>query len=70
MALGAPDDMDRASVAWFEAPDNAEESDGSLLWERRHAAEFARNRRQDRTQVWRPGYCALSPATGRNARYP
>ena len=43
LAIGAPDDLARPSVAWFEAADPGPVSDGTLAWERAHAAAFARN---------------------------
>ncbi len=42
LAIGAPDDMLRTSVAWF-ADEDAGPDDGTLRWERAHAAEFARS---------------------------
>lgn len=43
LLIGAADDIRRPAVAWFEAEDHTEEGDGSLAWERRNAASFARN---------------------------
>jgi len=43
LLIGAPYDMRRTSVGWFEAEDHAEASDGSYTWEVRNAASFARN---------------------------
>ena len=43
LLIGAADDIRRPAVAWFEAEDHAEESDGSLRWEQENAASFARN---------------------------
>ncbi|MDJ0520580.1 MAG: alpha/beta hydrolase [Planctomycetota bacterium] len=43
LAIGAPDDMRRTAVAWFEAEDPAPVGDGTLAWERAHAAAFARS---------------------------
>lgn len=42
LAIGAPDDVRRTSIAWFESEDPGT-SDGSLAWERANAAVFARN---------------------------
>ncbi len=43
LAIGAPDDMRRPAVGWFEAENTSEADRGTLLWERQNAAEFARN---------------------------
>jgi len=43
LAIGAPDDLDRTSFDWFREADAAPECDGTLAWERAHAAAFARN---------------------------
>lgn len=43
LLIGAPDDIRRPATGWFEAPDEAPESDGTYAWESRHAASFARS---------------------------
>lgn len=43
LAIGAPDDMRRPAVGWFAAEDTTPAGYGTLLWEQRNAAEFARN---------------------------